>query len=176
MEVVCKFCGKPFNTWESKLKNNRGKFCSRECMGKYYSETRKNETSTNWKGGLSKNRSAYMYLYQREHPEYAEKARERSRKQRQNPEYQEWEKEYRAKKYIERKAFILSHFGNKCKYCGIEYNGNNASIFDFHHLDPNEKEISISGTKDINKIICELKKGILVCSNCHRLLHHEGIK
>ena len=32
IDVVCQQCGKPFKTWNYKLKNGRGKFCSKECF------------------------------------------------------------------------------------------------------------------------------------------------
>ena len=49
-------------------------------------------------------------------------------------------------------------------------------LLDFHHLDPNEKEASIayllrSSTKQ--KVQQEMEKCIVLCSNCHRDLHHQ---
>jgi hypothetical protein len=42
------------------------------------------------------------------------------------------------------KAKIIALLGGKCKYCGIEYNGKNGPIFQFHHLDPTTKLFGIS--------------------------------
>ena len=49
-------------------------------------------------------------------------------------------------------------------------------LLDFHHLDPTEKEASIayllrSSTKQ--KVQQEMEKCIVLCSNCHRDLHHQ---
>lgn len=49
-------------------------------------------------------------------------------------------------------------------------------VLDFHHLDPNEKEHSISvlkygGSKP--KLLKEIEKCMVLCSNCHRDLHHQ---
>lgn len=44
---------------------------------------------------------------------------------------------------------------------------------EFHHLDPNEKEFSLttSNTRSIQKLLEEAQKCILVCANCHREIH-----
>jgi len=68
-----------------------------------------------------------------------------------------------------RKELVLIAFGNKCQICGYD---KCQKALEFHHLDPNEKEIELS------KSICswektkeELKKCICVCANCHREIH-----
>ena len=71
------------------------------------------------------------------------------------------------------KIKLLKLKGGKCEICGYD---KCTAALEFHHKDPNEKEISISiGTnfseKDIENLICELEKCILVCSNCHREIH-----
>lgn len=74
------------------------------------------------------------------------------------------------------KLKIIEYFGGCCKVCGVEYNGTNASIFDFHHLDPKQKEVNVSTTqKKFEALLPELEKGILLCANCHRLTHNGGI-
>ncbi len=45
---------------------------------------------------------------------------------------------------------------------------------DFHHLNPKEKEFTVSrllSTKNIKTIVQEINKCICVCSNCHRKIH-----
>jgi hypothetical protein len=48
-------------------------------------------------------------------------------------------------------------------------------VLDFHHLDSKQKEHNISrmtrDSKNINDIKSEIKKCIVLCSNCHRKLH-----
>jgi len=49
-------------------------------------------------------------------------------------------------------------------------------FFKFHHLDPKEKDFNPSRLKKYSfddRVKCELDKCILVCSNCHREIHHE---
>jgi len=74
---------------------------------------------------------------------------------------------------LENKKKSIEYKGGKCIICG--YNKCLRSL-DFHHLDPNEKEFSISKNKNrkFENIIPELNKCILVCSNCHGEIH-EGI-
>ncbi len=74
------------------------------------------------------------------------------------------------------KASWITYKGCACEDCGIIYDGTNECIFDFHPLDPKEKEFGLSfiirhtPTKDVSK---ELDKCILLCSNCHRLKHAD---
>lgn len=63
--------------------------------------------------------------------------------------------------------------GGACVHCGIQYDGTNSVIFDFHHLDPSEKEFN-PGTMmkcSWEKIEKEIDKCVLLCANCHRLEH-----
>ena len=62
--------------------------------------------------------------------------------------------------------------GGKCSVCGYD---KCVDSFDFHHLDPNKKDFSISQNmnKAWHKIQAELEKCILLCANCHRELHFK---
>lgn len=66
--------------------------------------------------------------------------------------------------------------GGKCFKCGIQTD--RYEIYDFHHINPLEKDEHIadlfrySEEKMRSKIEEELKKCILVCSNCHRTIHY----
>lgn len=57
-----------------------------------------------------------------------------------------------------------------CKYC----NEKRAACLDFHHTDKN-KEFEISKFKwfSYKKLESEMRKCIVICSNCHRLLHYD---
>ncbi len=63
------------------------------------------------------------------------------------------------------------HFGEKCTDCGIKSSKNNYTIFDFHHLDPSKKDLKFSKTSSTEKFWNEIKKCIMLCSNCHRIRH-----
>ena len=61
----------------------------------------------------------------------------------------------------------------KCSSCPE----NHPATFDFHHLDPKDKEISVSevvnGGRSIQNIKKEIEKCIVLCANCHRKLHYN---
>ena len=62
--------------------------------------------------------------------------------------------------------------GGKCAYCG--YSRCNDALA-LHHLDPSQKELSISNIranpKSWSSIVKELRKCILLCHNCHSEVH-----
>lgn len=75
-------------------------------------------------------------------------------------------KDYR----LRRKQKIIKIMGGKCACCG--YN-KCIQALELHHLNPEEKELSISNySLGWDKIVKELEKCILVCSNCHREIHY----
>lgn len=70
------------------------------------------------------------------------------------------------------KLKLIEYKGGGCQICG--YNKSIGAL-SFHHLDPNEKDFSISGKSlSFDKLKKETDKCILVCSNCHSEIH-EGI-
>lgn len=73
---------------------------------------------------------------------------------------------------MNRKIECVLYKGGKCERCG--YN-KCLSALEFHHIDPNEKDFSIS-TSDrtsFDFLKPELDKCMLLCSNCHREIHEE---
>jgi hypothetical protein len=59
-----------------------------------------------------------------------------------------------------------------CERCGIQHE----AVIDFHHVDRsppkrNVNELVAQGA--YRKAFEEIKKCIAVCSNCHRILHHD---
>ena len=76
-----------------------------------------------------------------------------------------------------KKGKLIRLKGNKCIACGIEYNGVNAPLFDFHHRAPKDKEFRLNLyyliSRSWEKCLNESKKCDLMCSNCHRLLHSK---
>ena len=69
-----------------------------------------------------------------------------------------------------KKQRLVNSLGGKCCICG--YN-KCLSALEFHHLNPEEKDFTISKNAHIafEKALEEAKKCILVCSNCHREIH-----
>lgn len=84
-------------------------------------------------------------------------------------------REYLIKAVAKRRKKIrdmsIEYLGSKCCFCG--YNRCSAAL-DFHHIDETTKEFGLSQngmTRSWEKTKRELKKCILVCSNCHREIH-----
>jgi hypothetical protein len=71
------------------------------------------------------------------------------------------------------KQMGIDYKGGKCQIETCGYNKYNGAL-EFHHLDPNEKDFSISRSGHCtawDKVKLELDKCILVCANCHREIH-----
>lgn len=73
---------------------------------------------------------------------------------------------------IKNKQKAIDYMGGKCSKCG--YNKSNVAL-EFHHVNPAEKEFTISAgyNKSWQKIKHELDKCVLLCANCHRELHNN---
>jgi hypothetical protein len=71
----------------------------------------------------------------------------------------------------ERLVYIM---GGKCCICG--YN-KCITALEFHHINPEEKDFTLGINANIGteKAINEIKKCVLVCSNCHREIHADLI-
>lgn len=74
------------------------------------------------------------------------------------------------------KEMAVEYKGGKCIYC--KYNKYIGAL-EFHHLDPNEKDFSLSDKgycRSWEIVKKELDKCVLVCSNCHKEIHAGIIK
>lgn len=73
-------------------------------------------------------------------------------------------------RYQSKKKQAISLFGNQCFDCKQSFPD---CVYDFHHLDPLTKDKNIKAIFNLswNKILIELNKCILLCSNCHRIRH-----
>lgn len=62
---------------------------------------------------------------------------------------------------------------SKCSKCPEDH----VSCLEFHHRDPSKKEHSISNMlaqgRSLDKILEEIEKCEVLCSNCHKKLHYE---
>ena len=73
------------------------------------------------------------------------------------------------------KVNLLIMYGGVCTECGLKYDGSNACCFDFHHKDISNKLFNVNAatfnkySKD--KIYKEAEKCIILCANCHRIVH-----
>lgn len=73
------------------------------------------------------------------------------------------------------KLKLIICMGSKCQLCDYSKSQN---ALEFHHIDPSMKDFSLSqvraNPKNWGTITKELRKCILLCSNCHKEIH-EGI-
>ena len=74
---------------------------------------------------------------------------------------------------LKRKLEIIKLRGGKCEICGYD---DNVAALEFHHENPEDKEMKLdmrtfAATKT-EKLYEEIKKCILVCSNCHKKIHY----
>lgn len=75
------------------------------------------------------------------------------------------------KRRKQNKKLLVEYKGGKCELCG--YNKCIAAL-DFHHKNPLEKEISLTGnTFSFERQKKEADKCMLVCANCHREIHYN---
>lgn len=66
-------------------------------------------------------------------------------------------------------AKLKKQRGGKCERCG--YN-RCIQALEFHHIDPSQKDFTISNDHfKLNEAVEESKKCIIICSNCHKEFH-----
>lgn len=81
-----------------------------------------------------------------------------------------WErKQAAARRRQDLRARAVDYLGGECRIC--HYDGCVAA-FDFHHIDPLQKDFTISERMTSWSAICqELDKCVLLCCRCHREVH-----
>lgn len=69
------------------------------------------------------------------------------------------------------KEACVDYLGGTCWKCTGEFP---IAVFDFHHLDSSQKDLEVSGMTHMSweDVTAELDKCALLCSNCHREVHH----
>lgn len=83
-------------------------------------------------------------------------------------------RDYQTQKRRELKIKCIEYKGNECKKCKLKYNGTNAYAFDFHHIDPKEKDFyPTARNRNFEIVKKELDKCDLLCAICHREQHSE---
>ena|SRR5579885_2089913 len=108
---------------------------------------------------VEERRAYWRDWYERNKHREEYKAYDRATKKRIRKERKEW--------YLDLKKEL------KCERCGID----DFRVLDFHHKDPasKEKEVSIMALRAASKekILAEIAKCRVLCSNCHRIEHWE---
>lgn len=63
--------------------------------------------------------------------------------------------------------------GSQCSVCGYT---KNLAALEFHHQNPNEKSFQLDlrslSNRSWNQLENEVRKCLLVCSNCHKEIHY----
>jgi transposase len=64
------------------------------------------------------------------------------------------------------KQVLVAEAGGRCRLCGY---ARCVAALEFHHLDPSAKEFGLAqcGAHSIKKLRAEVRKCVLLCSNCH---------
>ena len=67
---------------------------------------------------------------------------------------------------------IFEYKGGRCFHCGVRER-NNLEIYDYHHIDPSTKlyNIGLILKGPLDRLMTEVDKCLLLCSNCHRKEH-----
>jgi hypothetical protein len=114
----------------------------------------------NWTNALK-----YAGLYEKRNEIRKEKSKNRNT----------WERQKNL--HLERKKELVKMKGGKCQMCG--YQKNYAALV-FHHRDPSKKEIALDARCLANistpRLLAEVEKCDLLCSNCHFELHNPHLK
>lgn len=81
--------------------------------------------------------------------------------------FQEAQKKWKHKNRLK----IIEYLGGKCQHCGLI--SSHPEIYDVHHINPTDKKHLTYTTQSFKNIKNELDKCILLCSNCHRIVHNK---
>jgi hypothetical protein len=79
------------------------------------------------------------------------------------------------KKAVRKRLVLVDSLktGKCCEDCKIEYP---PFVMDWHHIDPTQKSFGIGQGRvrhSIKKILEEIAKCVLLCSNCHRIREYK---
>ena len=142
-------------------------------MTRYYLEHKEERKvyAQNNKEKINKWRREYLASHPEKKQKYTKEIKEY--RQRYEEEHREERKVMRAKRRKKLQTFVNEYKLSKgCSVCG--YN-EHAEALDFHH--EGEKEFTIgqacNRTMSLKRIEKEMKECVVVCANCHRLLHTE---
>ena len=77
------------------------------------------------------------------------------------------------KKRTSHKVKAIEYMGGKCNHCDLITE--HREVYDFHHVNMAEKEVDPGSLMQCSweKLKKELDKCILLCANCHRIVHSK---
>ena len=121
---------------------------------------------------------AYAKAYKKKNPEYLKRHKGywKNRYATDRKYKKKRKKDARAWTYANKYLWLKEYKAKKgCKFCRER----NPICLEFHHKDPKKKEFTISKvktTKNKENILLEIKKCIILCSNCHKKEHERLLK
>lgn len=84
--------------------------------------------------------------------------------------------EYQKRRALKRKLYLINLRGGKCERCPYD---KNIAALEFHHINPEEKDENLDSRHLSNRsmkwILNEFDKCLVLCSNCHREIHHPEL-
>lgn len=82
---------------------------------------------------------------------------------------------YHSNRVKEVKIKMIEYKGGKCERCNLNLKDSHYSVFEFHHINPKEKDVNFAKIKyqKWEVIQNEIDKCKLLCANCHRITHAE---
>lgn len=100
---------------------------------------------------------------------------ERSDREGHSPHCKKCSTIYHGNRVRDVKIRMINYKGGKCERCSLRLEDTHYSVFDFHHLDPKEKDANFDRIKykKWEVIQKEIDKCKLLCANCHRITHAE---
>lgn len=155
MIVKCVMCGKEFEAQKS-----TAKYCSQECINAHRREQRANREQEPHKKGIMAEKTCAI-CGAKFRPKTPAANLRKCCYDCMPDGVQLTRGAFLAKIKIQR--------GGKCERCGYD---KCIKALEFHHLDPNKKDFTISNDHfKLDEAVEESKKCILICANCHRELH-----
>ena len=93
---------------------------------------------------------------------------------------QKWHSENKRPKseqtsWLKRKKMVADAKDKPCAYCNVKYD---PCVMDLHHIDPLVKDNQVSHlmkSSSYGKLQEEIDKCVVLCANCHRMLHADLI-
>ncbi len=138
------------------------KKCGNQCY--YYPRTR-----------VRKSTGAVRYTWDKDCKECCRERNKRKRKEHKEKDGSGNRDLTGQKDYARKQKWVMSN-GNMCNCCGYTSKIPDCySVYDFHHMDPDLKEFSITANqvrgKSDEEVNVELEKCVLLCGNCHPEIH-----
>ena len=147
---ICECCGKKFTIRESFIPTRKNKFCSMKC----YLNSRWHSDKCPICGNTTKDKTNRYCSDDCRKQANIDSAKRGSTKKKQ------YYKDYKAKLY--------AYLGNKCQLCGFD----NVVALDIHHPNGKDKHWKRNQNRWV-RYWKERKSIQLICSNCHRIIHHS---